>query len=147
MELGLHWASSGLSCSISAYETTSAHLCHSSATGPRPLLPPPAFTSSLFPLFHCFKCKINIKFHSCVNIRPIQCRVGAEKKTSGFPRRTVVFQTRTCSRTDLPVCTRFKEWKGKVNAFKIVFIWGLILSHLLPEPSVYTLPFFVNVLF
>lgn len=59
----------------------------------------------------------------------------------------MVFKTRPCSRTDLPVCSRFKEERGKVNAFKIVFIWGTILSHLLPEPTVYTLPFFVNLVF
>lgn len=88
MELGLRWASSGLSCSISAYETTSAHLCHSSATGPRPLPPPPpAFTSSLSPFsfffFYCFKCKINIKFHSCINIRPISEEFRERKSHSG----------------------------------------------------------------
>lgn len=143
LELGLCWASPGLSCSVSAYETTSAHLCHSTATGP-----PPSPSSShlppfppVLPLLHCFKCKINIKLHSCTVFRPVSAEC-----SSGLlgALRALVLLTRPCSMQEWfswfkSICPMFGEEKGRVNAFQIVFIWGLILSHLLAELKVFTL--------
>lgn len=75
------------------------------------------------------------------HFRARQHRVWAEC-SSGYlgAFSTLVLLNRPCSMQEWfsPICPMFEEEKGRVNAFQIVFIWGLILSHLLAELKVFT---------
>ena len=157
LELGLSRASPGLCCSVPAYETTSAHLCHSTATG-NMTPPPPSFSLLLFLLLSFPPLSSGSSPSSLFQMqskhqaspphptpprhfRAHQHRVGAEF-SSGFLGALSTLALRgadpgTCWFSPLvPGLRSRREW---LNAFQIVFIWSLILSHLLSELKVFTL--------
>lgn len=96
LELGLRRASLGLSCSVSAYETTSAHLCHSKATGPPipllfllllpPLSPGPS-PSSLFQMQNKHRASLlrHFQAHHHQSSSRIQLRVPRSIRPTGAP--------------------------------------------------------------
>lgn len=136
LELGLCWASPGLSCSVSAYETTSAHLCHSTAT--EPPSPSSSHLSPIFlqssPLLHCFKCKINIKPRSRTIFRP----VSAELEPSVKPV-VPLSRPRSMQEWFSPFVPCLRRRGAELMLFRLSLSEGLILSHLLAVLQVFTL--------
>lgn len=94
------------------------------SSSPLPPFPP------LLPLLQCFRCKINIRLHSCTIFRPIsrdlEQSVPWNVKLTGPPS--------PCSMQEW-----FHLFKSICPRFEMVVIWGLILSHFFLVLKVFTL--------